>query len=162
MPWTAPTRKKGILFPHNLQLNDHQNEKKLSFHLMIGHRNRMIISQRKYGFSKPLLKIAAISNFMVLLDSNHNIHGIYCNMKKRCFSLILSSNQAIIILWILSSASTSVISADNKLITGTRIGDMVRIPQRHRAILCSRRYKNYAKSVKLERVWIISRVEKIA
>lgn len=32
---------------------------------------------------------------------------------------------------------------------------MVRIPQRHRAILCSRRYKNYAKSVKLERVGII-------
>ena len=49
-------------------------------------------------------------------------------------------------------ALTSVIIADNKLITGTRIGDMVRIPQRHRATLCSRRHKNYAKSVNPERV----------
>ena len=48
-------------------------------------------------------------------------------------------------------ALISVIIADNKLITGTRIGDMVRIPQRHRATLCSRYYKNYAKSVRLEK-----------
>lgn len=51
-----------------------------------------------------------------------------------------------------SPALISVIIADNKLIIGTQIGDMVRIPQRHRATLYSRYYKNYAKIVKLERV----------
>ena len=58
-------------------------------------------------------------------------------------------------------ALISVIIADNKLITGTGIGDMVRISQRHRATLCSRRYKNYAKSVKFERVGISPKVQKI-
>lgn len=57
-------------------------------------------------------------------------------------------------------ALISVIIADNKLITGTRIGDIVRIPQRHRATLCSRRYKNYAKSVKLERVGMMQEARK--
>lgn len=57
-------------------------------------------------------------------------------------------------------ALISVIIADNKLITGTRIGDMVRIPQRHRATLCSRYYKNYAKSVRLERAGMISEARK--
>lgn len=38
---------------------------------------------------------------------------------------------------------------------------MVRIPQRYRATLYSRCYKNYAKSVKFERVGIILRVQKI-
>ena len=54
----------------------------------------------------------------------------------------------------------SVIITDNKLITGTRIGDMVRIPQRHRATLYSRYYKNYAKSVKLERVGVMQEARK--
>lgn len=58
-------------------------------------------------------------------------------------------------------ALIAVIITDNKLITGTRIGDMVRIPQRYRATPCSRYYKNYAKSVKLERVGITLRVQKI-
>ena len=59
------------------------------------------------------------------------------------------------------SALISVIITDNKLITETRIGDMVRIPQRHRATLCSRYHKNYANSVKLKRVGITLRVQKI-
>ena len=57
-------------------------------------------------------------------------------------------------------ALISVIIADNKLITGTRIGDMVRIPQRHKATLCSRCRKNYAKSVNIERVGMISETRK--
>lgn len=58
-------------------------------------------------------------------------------------------------------ALIAVIIIDNKLITGTRIGDMVRIPQKYRATPCSRRYKNYAKSVMLERVGITLRVQKV-
>lgn len=57
-------------------------------------------------------------------------------------------------------ALISVLIADNKLITGTRIGDMVRIPQRHRATLCSRYYKNYAKSVRLERAEMMQEARK--
>lgn len=49
-------------------------------------------------------------------------------------------------LWFLLSSPIT------KLITGTRTGDMVRIPQRHRATLYSRCYGNYAKSVKFESV----------
>lgn len=57
-------------------------------------------------------------------------------------------------------ALIAVIIIDNKLITGTRIGDMVRIPQRHRATLCSKCHKNYANSVKLKRVGMISEAQK--